>query len=219
VVGGALITAWLQPFGAVSLPLEAEAIGIPRNAAALGVWGAGIGIMQALLLRGQLAGALWWPIATGSGWALAGALAGALPVTGAVTGRGVDIGPLGFVAMGVVTVLAIGLLSGLFQWLILRQQVDRASSWVWTTTGGIALAIPVAAVILAVVQAAGWLRPEDFPSAQALGVAGAAAGLVYGAVGAGIDQRVVPPSREAGRRWVSRAISVAAWREVISSKL
>jgi hypothetical protein len=193
VVGGALITTWLQPFGGISSPLEAAQIAIPRTAGALGVWGAGIGVMQALLLRRRLAGALWWPVATGSGWALAGALSGALPVTGAVTGRGVDIGPLGFAAVGVVTVMAIGLLSGLFQWLILRQQIDRAGWWVWATAGAIALAILVAAVILAVVQAVGWLRPEDFPSAQAWGVAGAAVGLVYGAVSGQVVIRVLRP--------------------------
>jgi len=182
VVGGALITTWLQPFGGVSSPLEAALIAIPRTAGALGVWGAGIGILQALLLRRHLAGALWWPIATASGWAVAGAVSGALPVTGAVTGRGVDIGPLGYGAVAVVTVVAIGLLSGFFQWLILRQHVRRSGWWVWASAGGIALAILVAAVILAVIQAVGWLRPEDFPSAQSFGVAGVSVGLIYGAV-------------------------------------
>jgi hypothetical protein len=182
VVGGALITTWLQPFATVSSPFAAAAIAIPRTAGALAVWGAGIGIMQALLLRGQLAGALWWPIATASGWAVAGALSGALPVTGAVTGRGIDIGPLGFVAVSVVTVVAIGLLSGLLQWVILRPQVERVGWWMWATAGGIALAILVAALILGLVSALGWLRPEDFPSAQSWGVAGVAVGLVYGAV-------------------------------------
>jgi flagellar motor component MotA len=78
--------------------------------------------------------------------------------------------------------LAIGLLSGLFQWVILRPQVERSGWWVWATAGGIALAILVAAVILGLVSAVGWLRPEDFPSAQSWGVAGATVGLVYGAM-------------------------------------
>jgi len=99
-----------------------------------------------------------------------------------VTGRGVDIGPLGYGAVAVVTVVAIGLLSGFFQWLILRQHVRRSGWWVWASAGGIALAILVAAVILAVIQAVGWLRPEDFPSAQSFGVAGVSVGLIYGAV-------------------------------------
>jgi hypothetical protein len=193
VVGGALITVWLHPFAPVSSPLAAAAIAVPRTAGALGVWGVGIGILQALLLRGQLAGALWWPVATASGWAVAGALSGALPVTGAVTGRGIDIGPLGFVAVGMVTVLAIGLLSGLFQWWILRHQVDRASWWMWANAGGIALAILVAALILGLVSAVGWLKPEDFPSAQAWGVAGAAVGLVYGVVSGQAVIRVLRP--------------------------
>src|SRR5262249_18490941 len=141
VVGGALITVWLYPFAPVSSPLAAAAIAVPRTAGALAVWGVGTGIMQGLLGRGRRALAFWGPVATASGWAMAGALSGALPVTGAVTGRGIDIGPLGFVAVSVVTVVAIGLLSGLFQWVILRHQVDRAGRWVWATTGGIAVAI------------------------------------------------------------------------------
>ncbi len=64
---------------------------------------------------------------------------------------GFDIGLLGFVAVAVVTVLAIAFLSGFFQWLILRQQVDRSGRWVWTTAGGIALGVLVAGVILALV--------------------------------------------------------------------
>ena len=182
VIGGALITLWLYPFAPVSSPLAAAAIAVPRTAGALAVWGVGIGAMQALLLRGRLVGMFWWPVATASGWAIAGALSGALPVTGAVTSRGVDIGPLGFVAVSVVTVLAIGLLSGLFQWVILRRQVERAGWWMWATAGGIAVAILVAALILGLVSALGWLKPEDFPSSQAWGVAGAAVGLVYGVV-------------------------------------
>ncbi len=59
VLGGALIRAWLQPtFGAnnvVTSPLEVAAVyaavHIPSTAVALGVWGAGIGMMQALMLR------------------------------------------------------------------------------------------------------------------------------------------------------------------------
>jgi hypothetical protein len=72
--------------------------------------------------------------------------------------------------------------SGVFQWLILRHQVDRSGRWVWTNAGGIALAVVFAAAILDLLRAADWLRPEDFPSAQSWGVAGAAIGVVYGLV-------------------------------------
>lgn len=100
-----------------------------------------------------------------------------------MTGRGIDIGPLGFAVHALVTVLAIGLLSGFFQRLILRQQVNRAGRWVWVTTGGIALGMLAAvALLLGPVGAVGWLRPEDFPSAGSRGIAGAMVGLVYGAV-------------------------------------
>jgi hypothetical protein len=180
MTGGALITAWMQPYPAVTSPIEAATIGIPRIAGALGVWAAGIGIMQALLLWRQMAGAHWWPLATIAGWAIAGALGGALPVGGAVTGRGVDIGPLGFVAVGMVVVSAMGLLSSLLQWLILRQQAARAAWWIWTTAGGIALGMLAAAALLALMSALRWLRPEDFPSATSWGIAGAAVGLIYG---------------------------------------
>ncbi len=51
LIGGALITAWLQPFGEVRSPLEAAAIGVPRTAGALGAWGAGIGVIKRGALR------------------------------------------------------------------------------------------------------------------------------------------------------------------------
>src|SRR5262249_28620046 len=182
LMGGALISASLQPFAPVDSPLETALVGIPRIAGALGVWGAGIGSMQWLMLRRHVVRAYWWPLATISGWATAGAVSGALPIGGAVTGRGVDIGPVGFVAVGVVTVLALGFLSGLFQWFILRQQTDQAGGWVWTTAGSIALAMLSAALILAQMSASGWLGPADFPSAASWGVAGVVVGLVYGAL-------------------------------------
>ena len=150
--------------------------------------------MQALRRRRQLSRASWWPLATISGWALAGVVSGALPFGGAVTGSGFDLGLLGFVADAVVDVLAITFLCGFFQWLILRQQVERSGRWVWTTVGGTALAMLVAAVIVILVSAVGWLCPEDFPSAASWGVAGAVAGLVYGAVSGQVVNRLLPPS-------------------------
>lgn len=200
MVGGALITAWLQPFPAVTSPLETAATGVPRIAGALGVWAVGIGIMQSLLLWllwRRLAGVYWWPLATARGWAIAGAIAGALPLGGAVTGRGLDIGPLGFIAVSVVTVLSIGLLSGLFQWLILRRQTGRYGWWIWITTGGIALGMLAAGAILALVSAIGWLRPEDFPSATSWGIAGASVGVVYGAVSGPMLTRLLRSSAAA----------------------
>ena len=43
-------------------------------------------------------------------------------------------------------------------------------------------AVAFAAAILGLMRAADWLQPEDFPSAQSWGVAGAAIGVVYGLV-------------------------------------
>lgn len=198
VLGGALITAWLQPFEVMSSPLDAAAIAVPRTSAALGVWAAGIGIMQSLILRRHLAGVRWWPLATMAGWSIAGALSGVLPFTAAVTGRGIDIGPLGFVAVAAVTVSAIGFVSGVFQWLILRHQVDRSGRWVWTNTGGISLAVVFAAAILGVMRTANWFQPEDFPSAQSWGVAGAAIGGVYGVVSGLVLIKLLRPMPAAG---------------------
>jgi hypothetical protein len=138
--------------------------------------------MQSVVLRRRLVGVGWWPLATLAGWAFAGALSGILPFTAGVTGRGIDIGPVGFVAVAALTVLATGFVSGVFQWLILRHQVDRSGLWVWTSTGGIALAVALAAAILGLMSAADWFQPEDFPSAQAWGVAGAVPGLAHGVV-------------------------------------
>jgi hypothetical protein len=195
MVGGALITTWLQSFPPVSDPLATAEITVPRVAGALGIWGAGIGLMQMLLLRRRVVGAYWWPLATLGGWVIAGALTSALPIGGAVTGRGIDIGPVGFVAQGVATILATGLLSGLFQWLILRQQADRPGRWVWITLGGIALGMVVAAaLLLGPVSVLGWLRPEDFPSATSWGIAGAVVGVVYGAVSGWALSRLSRPA-------------------------
>jgi hypothetical protein len=72
--------------------------------------------------------------------------------------------------------------------------VDRSGRWVWTTAGGIALAVLVAGVILVLVSAVGWLGPEDFPSAASWGVAGAVVGLVYGAVSGQMLIRLLRPS-------------------------
>jgi len=197
--GGALITAWLEPFNVVTSPVDAVAIAVPRTSAALGVWGAGMGIMQSLILRRHLVGVRWWPLATLAGWAFAGALSGVLPFTADVTGRGIDVGPLGFVAVGAATVLAIGFVSGVLQWLILRRQVDRSGVWVWTNTGGIALAVVFAAVILCLMSAAVWFQSEDFPSAQSWGVAGAAIGVAYGVVSSPVLIKLLRPIPAAGR--------------------
>jgi hypothetical protein len=157
-----------------------------------------MGIMQSLILRRHLVGVRWWPLATLPGWAFAGALSGVLPFTADVTGRGIDVGPLGFVAVGAATVLAIGFVSGVRHWLILRRQVDRSGVWVWTNTGGIALAVVFAAVILGLMSAAVWFQSEDFPSAQSWGVAGAAIGVAYGVVSSPVLIKLLRPIPAAG---------------------
>lgn len=192
-LGGALITTWSQPFNVVRSPLDSVASAVPRTSVALGLWGAGVGIMQSLILRRHLVGARWWPSATLAGWAFAGAVSGVLPFTAAVTGRGIDVGPIGFVAVAAATVLAIGFVSGVLQWLILRRQVARSGLWVWTNTGGIALAVGFAAGVLGLMSAVGWFRPEDFPSVQSWAVAGGATGVAYGVVSALVLARLLRP--------------------------
>jgi hypothetical protein len=69
---------------------------------------------------------------------------------------------------------------------------QRDVSLAATQVGSIAVAILVAALILALVCELGWLRPEEFPSAQSWGVAGTAVGLVYGTVSGRVINSVLP---------------------------
>lgn len=117
-------------FGVVAAPSMAAGIRNfgPPAAVAFSVWGAGLGVAQWTIVRGQLPGVSWWPAATIGGWALTGAMIGT--ITGALGGRmnagAYDAGSLGEVASVVVSALVIGLVPAAFQWLILRRS---GQSW------------------------------------------------------------------------------------------
>ena len=57
----------------------------PATMAALSTWGAGLGTMQWIVVRGRLEGAGWWAPATVTGWGVAGAVIGSL--VGGLDGR------------------------------------------------------------------------------------------------------------------------------------
>ncbi len=86
--------------------------------------------------------------------------------------------------VGVPLGLLIGLLPGTFQWLILRRQVAGAGWWPLVNLGGLLVGFAggFAVVRWGMVNAAHWLRPEDFPSAKALVLVGAVSGPLYAVV-------------------------------------
>jgi hypothetical protein len=85
--------------------------------------------------RSPSGGALWfwWTVATMAGWALVGAIAGA------VFGQS-DASPWPYVVLP---------LSALFQWLLLRRHFARASWWLLASTAGAAVAGLIYAGLLA----------------------------------------------------------------------
>lgn len=194
--GGGIARAMSQPFfgGRVTSPVEGARILAVNTAVALAVWGAGIGILQWLVLRELLKRAGWWIPATIGGWSIAGAVSGALSgaIGGAVTTIGGDIGPIGFIIVAVVGILAVGFLPGAFQWLVLRRQVEGAGRWVSATAAGFALAgVAGFTVVRGGLVMVGLLRPEDFPSAAAFVAFGAVMGPVYGAVTGNVLARLL----------------------------
>ena len=88
------------------------AFGLLVGGAAVGaIGGAALGVLQWLVLRGQLARAGWWIVASTVGW----------------TVGGVSFGLVG------------GALAGFLQWLVLRGQLARAGWWIAASTVGWAI--------------------------------------------------------------------------------
>jgi len=93
------------------------------NAAIGAGLGAGVGIMQWLILRRQVSRAGWWVLASIVGLAVAPVVGTAVALAG-----GYSITPESFgVLVGWIVVAAVGgAMAGIMQWLILRRQVSRA---------------------------------------------------------------------------------------------
>ena len=98
---------------------------------------------------------------------------------GSVSTIGPDQGPVPpVVALLVGYPLMAAVLSG-FQWLVLRRDFDRTGWYPLVNVGGLIAGFFVGFAVAKIVP---WLASTDFPSARALGLVGAVAGPVYGAV-------------------------------------
>jgi hypothetical protein len=183
-IGGAIARALELPYLGVT-SASAAALALTRAAgAACAALGVAVGTTQWLAIRGDLKHVGWWIPATIVGWALAALGVGTLSgiMGGAVTGVGPDLGLLGYVVSAAAGILAIGLLSVVCQWLVLRGRVHRASQWVWGAGATFFLAAVAAFAVVrwGLVNLIGWLRLEDFPSAKSFVLMGVLIGLLYG---------------------------------------
>jgi hypothetical protein len=180
-VSGAVISGGETSFDDVTSPLlGALALGV-TTMIAFGVQGAAIGLTQGIALRHALAHSGWWVIATGGGWMVGGAVSGSLAgsVGEAMTGVGPDAGLAGLVVTFLGSGVALVMLPGLLQWLVLRRQVEQAGWWVLASAVMFFVANGLAFLVMVVVaRALGW----GLPSAQAWGLSGALAGLLSGAI-------------------------------------
>ena len=122
----------------------------------LAVLGAGVGVMQWLVLRRELSQAGWWVAATMSGVVVVGvglAVAWAYDVV-FQDGRFDVVGP-----QPVIASLAAFAAIGVMQWLVLRRQVARAGWWVLANVlgfvGGYLLGVSIALALANVLCDAG----------------------------------------------------------------
>jgi hypothetical protein len=186
IVGGGLAGGLLrfleQPYYETGVSaIDAAYIQASSLGVSAAIFGAVLGTMQWLVLRRAFR-AGWWMPATCLGYALAGAIAGFL-AGGDVSTIGPDEGPVPPVAAALVGYpLTISVLGG-FQWLVLRQDVDRAARWplgnligLFAGFGGSFAAVTSLGNVLPLLQ------PTDYPSAKAFVLIGVVAGVVYGAV-------------------------------------
>ena len=133
------------------------------------VLGASIGGMQWLVLRRQVSWAGWWVVANIAGWTV-----------GALVNLPLNL-PLGLFPGWLVGLLV----AGVFQWLVLRRHIYRATWWLlvsfagFVTGSGISVAIP------------GCLGPCS------AAVLGAVLGAMTGIALAWLLRQPVPPSGEA----------------------
>jgi hypothetical protein len=155
--------------------IEAGYIQAGSLCAASAVFGAIVGTAQWLVLRRTLQ-AGWWMPATLIGWGLGGVLIG-FSAGGSVSTIGPDAGPVHpLLSLLLIPPLMVFLL-GYVQWLVLRREFVGAGWWPLVNVGGLTAGFLGRVVVAKMVP---WLASTDFPSAMALGLAGAAAGPVYG---------------------------------------
>jgi hypothetical protein len=135
------------------------------------IWGLVAGVLQWLILRQVLVRSWPWIVASGVGWAVAGALSGAL------------LGVVGENTSGLVHIIGTGFLTGLLQWWVLRQQVDRIQWWIPVST------VLVPASLVAGAVASFGLGLEPGPAfATLFGIVG---GAFFGATTGGLLTRLL----------------------------
>src|SRR5262245_57785203 len=117
---GAIQRARIQPYFGQGLPASRAAwVEITTLTPSLAVFGLIIGTAQWIALR-RGAKVAWWIPATILGWAAAGVPGGALAGAfgGGVSDVGPDVGYAATVYFGLPAGLIVGLLPGVFQWLV-----------------------------------------------------------------------------------------------------
>jgi len=178
-IAGAVALAALDPLvGTVASQLSAAAALAPVSAVSSGLLGTAAGLLQWAVLRRRSSATVWWIAATAGGWAAGGAIAGTLGgfLSGTVTHVGLGMGVQGYLLGLVGGVVAVGLVPGVLQSLVLRHHVD---SLTWSVTHLIALgagflvAFPVMLVVATLLR---W----SLPSLEAWAVAGLLMGTVFG---------------------------------------
>jgi hypothetical protein len=175
---GAVMRFMGEPYyGVMTSSLEAAFIQAKTSGVAFLIFGAFVGMAQWLVLRRSLRAA-WWVPATGLGWGLAGVVSG-FNAGGSVSTIGPDAGPIDPLLAWLVGAPLVVVFLGGGQWLILRRDLEGAGWWPLVNMVGLILGFSVGFAVAKIVP---WLAPTDFPSAKALGIVGAVAGLVYGGV-------------------------------------
>ncbi len=135
------------------------------------VLGAFIGAIQWTVLRRRLDHAGWWAPATIAGWCLAGVVAQAL-----------STGDESLMDLAVILLPHI-LLTGVFQWLVLRREVRAAGRWLWGSAGALVAAFVATFMVAAPgMVMAGWLSWEDFASMKARVLFGLVLGPIYAVI-------------------------------------
>jgi hypothetical protein len=177
-IAGGLLRALEQPYYEVmTSTLDAALIQASSLSVSTAAFGAIVGTAQWLVLRRTLRIG-WWVPATCAGWGLAGVVMG-FNAGGSVSTIGPDAGPIDPLLAALIGFPLVVVLLGGAQWLILRRAFVGAGGWPFVNMVGLLLGFSVGFVVAKILP---WLTPMDFPSAKALGIVGAVAGLVYGAV-------------------------------------